>query len=369
MSGFDLQRIIRPDLLDMPGYVPITPTDVLAEQYGIAPDDVIKLDGNENPYGPSPRALAAIAAERNYHIYPDPDQRKVRDALARHLDVDAERIVCGLGSDDLIDLILRATLTPGDAVINCPPTFGMYPFSTQVTGGRVIDVPRLESFALDVDTIVKHAAAAKLLFLASPNNPTGSCASRDEIERLLTTGLLVVVDEAYIEFAGEERSMLPLLRDHTNLVVLRTFSKWAGLAGLRAGYGVMAPELASLLMTIKQPYNLNVAAGVAMIASLEDKALLLERVCAITGTRNRLASMLAGIDWIEPYASEANFILCRLDGVDALEAKQRLAKRGIFVRYFDTPTLRNCLRISVGLDEDNEPLLRALREIGAELGR
>ena len=378
MSGkkTDIRAMIRPDLLDLPPYVPIAPTDVLAQQYGHAPEDVIKLDGNENPFGPSPRALEAIAAERAYHIYPDPDQTKVRAALARDLDVEAERIVCGLGSDDLIDLILRAVLSPAagspgrrDGVINCPPTFGMYPFSTQIAGGRVLDAPRLDSFALDMDAIVKLAPAAKLIFLASPNNPTGNRAKRAEIERLLDTGLLVVIDEAYIEFAGVEHSSVPLVRERENLAVLRTFSKWAGLAGLRAGYGVMAPELASVLMTIKQPYNLNVAAGVAMLASLEDKALLMERACEICGTRDRLFALLSAIDWIMPYPSEANFILCRLDGVDAIEVQSRLARRGIFVRYFDTPMLRNYLRISAGLEEHNEPLVRALREIGAELGR
>jgi histidinol-phosphate aminotransferase len=373
---FDMRAMIRADLLDLPGYVPITPTDVLAERYGIAPESVIKLDGNENPYGPSPKALAAIAEERSYHIYPDPDQARVRAALAAHLDVSADGIVCGLGSDDLIDLIMRAIITPAagspgrrDGVINCAPTFGMYPFSTEIAGGRVVDVPRLESFALDVASIERAAPGAKLIFLASPNNPTGNRMSHDELERLLVTGLLVVVDEAYIEFAGTAQSFVPLVASNENLVVLRTFSKWGGIAGLRAGYGVMSPVLAAVLMTIKQPYNLNVAAGVAMLASLEDRALLDERACTIAGTRERLAALLSEIGWIAPYPSEANFILCRLNGVDAVEVKARLATRGIFVRHFDTPALRNHLRISVGLEEHNEPVVRALREIGAELGR
>jgi histidinol-phosphate aminotransferase len=366
---FDIRSLIRADLLEMPGYVPITPTDVLAEQYGIAARDIIKLDGNENPYGPSPRAIEAIANEPRYHIYPDPDQTAVRKALSEDLGVEMERIVCGLGSDDLIDLLLRAVVAPGDGVIDCPPTFGMYPFSAEVAGGQVLDAPRREDFTLDLDAMEALAPRAKLLFLASPNNPTGNRASAEELRRLLATGLLIVVDEAYVEFAGLQHSFVPLVRDHANLVVLRTFSKWAGLAGLRAGYGIMAPELASVLMTIKQPYNLNVAAGAAMLASLRDKPALMERVCAITGTRNRLSELLATIEWVMPYPSEANFVLCRLDGVDALEVKGRLAKRGIFVRHFDTPMLRNCLRISAGLDEHNEPVVRALREIGAELGR
>jgi histidinol-phosphate aminotransferase len=245
----------------------------------------------------------------------------------------------------------------------------MYPFGVDVAGGRVIDVPRLEHFELDLDAVEGAATQAKLIFLASPNNPTGNRLGIAELERLLRMPLLVVVDEAYIEFAGTEHSFVPLVAAHANLVVLRTFSKWAGLAGLRAGYGVMPPELASVLMTIKQPYNLNVAAGVAMVASLEDKALLMERVCALTGTRNRLQELLRGIPWLTPYPSEANFILCRLDRVDAVEVKSRLAKRGIFVRYFDTAMLRNHLRISVGLPEHNERIVAALSEIGAELGR
>ncbi len=369
MKDFDVRAIIRPDLLELPGYIPIEPTDVLAARLGIDPASVLKLDGNENPYGPSPNALAAIRSESTYHIYPDPDQTAAREAIAAYVETDRERVVCGLGSDDLIDLILRAVVAPGDAVINCPPTFGMYPFSTEIAGGSVIVVPRQESFALDIAAIEKAASGAKAIFLASPNNPTGNLLSREEIKRLLALPVLVVIDEAYMEFAGREHSSIPLLGEHENLVVLRTFSKWAGLAGLRAGYGVMAPALASLLMTIKQPYNLNVAAGLAIVAALEDRLQLDEWACAITGTREKLFEALSAIDWIQPYPSDANFILCRLEGVDAVEVKERLAKRGIFVRYFDTPMLRNHLRISVGLPEHTDIVVTALQEIGAELGR
>jgi len=369
VKGFDVRKLIRPDILEMPGYEPITPTDVLAERLGIAPDRVIKLDGNENPYGPSPKALEAIRRHEAYHIYPDPDQARVRAALAEYAGVEPERIVCGQGSDDLIDLVMRAVLAPGDAVINCAPTFGMYPFSAGIAGARVADAPRREDFSLDLDAIVRLTPMAKAIFLASPNNPTGNLLSDGEIERLLDLDLLVVIDEAYIEFAGRDRSNVSLAREHANLVVLRTFSKWAGLAGLRAGYGIMAPALAEILMTIKQPYNLNVAAGVAMLAALEDRDVLDERACKIAGTRNRLAAMLASIDWLRPYPSDANFILCRLDGVDAVEVKARLAARGIFVRHFDTPMLRNHLRISAGLEEHNAVVVEALREIGGELGR
>lgn len=376
MRDFDPRSLIRADLLDLPGYVPIEPTDVLARRLGIDPAAVLKLDGNENPYGPSPKALDAIRSEAAYHIYPDPDQRAARQAIARYLNgsnppppVDIDQIVCGLGSDDLIDLLLRATISPGDTVINCPPTFGMYPFSTEIAGGRVIEVARQESFALDIAAIERASSEAKAIFLASPNNPTGNLLSPQETERLLALPLLVVIDEAYIEFAGREPSSVALVSGNPNLVVLRTFSKWAGLAGLRAGYGVMSPVLASVLMTIKQPYNLNVAASTAVVAAIDDQPLLDERACKITGTRNRMLEAFAAIPWLTPYPSDANFILCRLEGLDAVEVKERLAKRGIFVRYFDTPALRNHLRISVGLEEHVDIVTTALREIGAELGR
>lgn len=369
MNDFDVRALIRPDILELPGYVPIEPTDVLAKRLGLASERVLKLDGNENPFGPSPNALAAIHGESAYHIYPDPDQRAVREALASYVEASPAQIVCGQGSDDLIDLIMRAVVAPGDAVISCPPTFGMYQFSAELAAGRVIEAPRNEDFSIDLAAISELARDAKAIFLASPNNPTGNLLSEDEIERLLRLDLLVVIDEAYIEFAGRQHSSATLVRTHPNLVVLRTFSKWAGLAGLRAGYGVMAPALAAVLMNIKQPYNLNVAAGVAMLGALEDRALLDERACKITGTRNAMAEQLGTIDWLQVYPSDANFVLCRLDGVDAVEVKERLASRGIFVRHFDTPLLRNHLRISAGLEEHVAIVAEALREIGGELGR
>jgi len=364
MSAADLTRLLRPDLLAMEGYEPIEPTDVLAEALGIPPERVVKLDGNENPYGPSPRALAALADARSYHIYPDPQQRKVRRALAGYLGVNEELVVAGSGSDELIDLVLRATLSPGERVIDCPPTFGMYSFSTSVCGGRVVEVPRREDFSLDLPGIEEAAGrGAKVIFVASPNNPTGNAVSPREVEALLGLGLLVVVDEAYVEFGGE--SLVSRVPEQERLVVLRTFSKWAGLAGLRAGYGVLPPALASLLLRIKPPYNLNVAAQVAVLASLEDVDLLRERVASLVRERQRLYRGLERVAFLRPYPSQANFLLCRVEGLEARWVRDRLAERGIFVRHFDTPLLRGYLRISVGLPEHTDALLRALKDLPA----
>ncbi len=364
-TAADVTRLFRPDLQQMADYEPVEPTDVRAEALGIPAERIAKLDGNENPYGPSPKALAALADARSYHIYPDPEQRKVRRALAAFVGVNEELLVAGSGSDELIDLILRATLSAGDGVINCAPTFGMYSFSTSVCGGRVMEVPRREDFSLDLPGIEKAVErGAKVVFVASPNNPTGNVVSSREVEALLDLGLLVVVDEAYVEFSGE--SLVSWVPERERLVVIRTFSKWAGLAGLRAGYGVLPPALASLLLRIKPPYNLNVAAQVAVLASLEEADLLRERVASLVKERERMHGELGRVPFLRPYPSEANFLLCRVEGPEARWVRDRLAERGIFIRYFDTPLLRGCLRISVGLPEHTAALLRALKELPAD---
>ena len=354
-------RLVRPELLALLGYEPIEPVDVLAEALGIPPEQVLKLDGNENPYGASPRVKEALADFDLYHIYPDPEHRRVREALADYLGVGAEHIVVGNGSDELLELIPRLFLSRGDVTVIAPPTFGVYSFATRVWGGRVVEAPRREDFGLDLRALREASKGAKLVFLASPNNPTANAMSGEELEALLSTDALVVVDEAYAEFCG--RSFVELVPQRENLAVLRTFSKWAGLAGLRAGYGIFPAAVAELLGKVKMPYNVSVAAQVAMLASLEDTALLRERVRLIVRERDRLFGELAAIPGLRPFSSEANFILCRIETLDARDVWQRLRRQGIFVRYFDEPMVRDCIRISVGRPEDSQRLLAALREI------
>jgi histidinol-phosphate aminotransferase len=282
-------------------------------------------------------------------------------ALADYVGVGAEHIVVGSGSDELLELIPRLFLSPGDTAAIPVPTFGVYSFATQVWGGRVVEVLRRQDFGLDLPALREASKGAKLVFLASPNNPTGNPVSGEELEALLSTGALVVVDEAYAEFC--DCSFVELVPRRENLAVLRTFSKWAGLAGLRAGYGIFPAAVAELLRKVKMPYNVSVAAQLAMLASLEDIALLRERVGLIVRERERLSGALAAIPGLRPIPSEANFILCRIEIMDARDIWQRLRRRGIFVRYFDEPMVRDCIRISVGRPEDSQRLLAALREI------
>ena len=358
----NIDKLIRPELATIAGYVPIEPAEVLSQRTELPSNKVIKLDGNENPYGCSPKVYQALAAYPYYHNYPDPEQTELRMALEKYTGLNRQNIVCGMGSDELIDLILRLFLKSGDEVINCPPTFGMYPFSTDVCGGKVIDVPRTDDFNLNVAGVKKALNnRTKVIFVASPNNPTGNITTEQQIMELVETGKAVVVDEAYFEFG--DSTMADLVPSYPNLIVLRTFSKWAGLAGLRIGYGFFAVEIAGYLMKIKQPYNVNAAAQAAVLASLADIEYLRANVLKIITERERLFSKLRELAWLKPHPSSGNFILCSLPKGKAKETWQQLRRKGIFVRYFDTSGLRDCLRISVGKPEDTNALVKALEEV------
>jgi histidinol-phosphate aminotransferase len=258
----------------------------------------------------------------------------------------------------------------------------MYPFDADVNASRCIEVPRKADFSLDVESICKAVEAdqPKILFIASPNNPDGSLLDPKTMDKLLSLPLLVVLDEAYIEFAdplpppssvsplpdnlGASLSRVREVPSRENLVVLRTFSKWAGLAGLRIGYGAFPLWLMPTLWKSKQPYNVNVAASVAAQVSLEHKDELAKVVELLKAERTHLFAALQKIPYLKPYPTRSNFILCQVTGRDAAELKSRLAaEHGVFIRYFNKPGLRDHIRISVGRPQDTDTLLDALRSI------
>lgn len=369
----DLPNLIRPDIADLEAYTPILPLDVLAERLHLPVESLVKLDANENPFGPAPAALAALANEAHYAIYPDPEHTALRRALSDFIGQPIERILCGAGADEVIDLLLRVVLQPGDSVIDCPPTFGMYAFDTAINAGNRIVVPRRADFSLDLPAIGQAVAnhRPKVLFIASPNNPSGNATPLAEIIQLLRLPVLVVVDQAYIEFTDPMYDALDLLGQHENLVVLRTFSKWAGLAGLRIGYGVMHAQLAAHVWKIKQPYNVNQAALVAALAALHDSEHLPQSIAAIVAERERLIAAVQSLGWLQPYPSQTNFVLCRVTNAAgkpaparAAQTYQHLQQQGILVRYYRKPDLNDCLRISVGTPAQHERLLAALRAMG-----
>ena len=353
--------LIRPHLASVRPYQPVDPPEVLAERAGIPRESVVKLNGNENPYGPSPKALEAVS-NAELHIYPDPFQRSLRAALSDYAGFPAENIIAGAGSDELIDLLFRLFIEPGDAILDCDPTFAMYSFCARVAGGELKMVERGELFEIDLPA-VRDAVddRTKIVFISSPNNPTGNLASEAEVRALLDTGLIVVIDEAYYEFSGE--TVAHLVAEYDNLAVLRTMSKWAGLAGLRIGYAIMDGALVDHIMDIKSPYNVNVAAEAAALASLEDREYLLGNVARIVEDRARLCESLGEIPGVKPWPSSGNYILCQMDGAEsAARVYDELAARGVFVRKFGSARLADCFRVAVGTPAENAAFLAALRE-------
>jgi histidinol-phosphate aminotransferase len=380
-----IAHLLRRDIAALEPYTPVAPIEVLAARLGLPVERIIKLDANESPYGASPRALAALAAVSGHPgpgggaprygdpsvvaIYPDPNHTLLREQLSRYTGQPAERIICSSGSGELIDLLMRALLQPGDTIVDCPPTFGMYGFDAGVHGARVVEVPRDEAFSIDIEGVAEATEryGAKLIFVTLPNNPTGNLTPRAEIERLLELPMMVVVDEAYGEFAGQ--SVVDLVGRYANLAVLRTFSKWAGLAGLRIGYGLFHEELIQHLWKIKQPYNINVAAQAAALGSLEDVDYLMEKVACIVAERERIYARLQTLPGLYVYPSQANFLLCRVKIGDAKALKENLMRRGILVRYFSKRGLSDCIRFSIGTPEQNDVLLAALEELVGEAAR
>jgi histidinol-phosphate aminotransferase len=394
----DVESLINPHLRAMQPYTPIVPFEVLSRRLGRAPEDIVKLDANENPYGPSPRALEAIASAGTLHIYPDPEQTLLREAISSYINVPMEHILCGAGGDEIIDLIGRAFIQAGDAIIDLPPTFGMYRWEADVVNAQYVKVPRRDDFSIDVEAVERlvnsnwvmgHLDRAqsqlpithyKLLFVTNPNNPDGSVVSEDDLNRLLALPVVVVLDEAYIDFSTQP-SRAGWVAQHDNLIVLRTFSKLAGMAGLRVGYGIFPLPVIKHLWKIKQPYTPNVAGTVGAIAALGDPDYLRDNVQRIVAERERMGELLSELGWLQPLPSETNFILCRvnqnltggaqrtdLSGVSpdlpvGKQVKLALEQHGVLVRWFDKDGLRNCIRISVGRPDQTDRLMAALKSI------
>lgn len=355
----------------MDPYTPILPYEILAQRLNRKPDDLVKLDANENPYGPAPAVADALANAPYMHIYPDPASLFLRQALEEYTSVPKDYLLAGAGADELIDLLFRLFVTPGtgESVVNCPPTFGMYKFDADVNGAELINVPRDKTtFAVDVDAVERVFAERgkgkypKLVFVASPNNPDGSVLSDDQLKRLLALPTVVVVDEAYFEFANDNR--ITWVPQYENLVVLRTFSKWAGLAGLRIGYGAFPLPIIKHLWKIKQPYNVSVAAQVAGIASIRQRDDLLKKVDRMVAQRHAFYERVAKYSWLFPYPSHSNYVLCRVgEGKNAADVKAQLADRGILIRYYTSKGLSDCIRISMGTPQQMEILYSALDEL------
>ena len=361
-----IRRLIKESILESSPYGAVKSLEETAAELDMPISDIIKLDQNENPYGTSLGVFDALATYDHFHQYPDATHRVARERISEYAGVPADRILIGNGSDEIIDMLFLLTLEPGDEVIVPVPTFGVYGARPPLYGGVVKNVPRKPDFDLDPDAVLDAVTErTKLIFLAHPNNPTGNLLTTQQLVRILRSGALVVVDEAYFEFS--DNTLLPMLGEWENMVILRTFSKWAGLAGLRIGYGIFPEKLAPQMWKVKPPFNVSVAGLKAIEAVLNDIDYLRETVSRVRVERGRMYRALRKLNFLQPFPSHGNYILCRVTRGDAHDVYQRLRQQGILVRSYKDDWLRDCIRISVGTPDDTTALLRALRNMVEEI--
>lgn len=353
----NIESLFKRGVMEMATYSPIEPPDQIARRLGLPESAIIKLDANENPYGVAAEVLDELSRAKYLSIYPDPAQKAIREEIAGYVGCAANNIVAGAGADELIDLICRLTLNPGDKVLTFTPTFSYYKHVVELNGGVLVDVHRGPDYSIDVTTLPAiDLSGIKVVLLCSPNNPPGNMLEREVLDFFLGKDMLVVVDEAYFEFS--RNTYADLIDSHSNLLVLRTFSKCFGLAGLRVGYGIMSPLLHEAIMKIKAPYSVNMAAEVALRVCLQNKEFFAAQVERMIATRDRVFSALQERDDLQVYLSHSNFILFRLKQANAKGLRDALEQKGILLRYFNTPQLQNHLRVSVGTDEQMDLFLK-----------
>jgi histidinol-phosphate aminotransferase len=359
----NLESLAQPAVLTQPVYEPGKPIEQVARELGLDPAGIIKLASNENPFGPSPKALAAARhALEHGELYPDGGCFALRQQLAAARLVQPDRIVVGNGSNEIIELLGHAFLGPADEVVIGAPAFVVYKLVTLLFGARVVEIP-LREWRHDLPAMAAAVTPrTKLVFVCSPNNPTGTANSEAELlafARALPEHVILVVDEAYAEYLENQPDLRPLIDEGRKIVCLRTFSKIYGLASLRVGYGYAGTELCSLLNRVRQPFNVNAIAQAAALAALEDREFAVH--CA-RENRAGLAQLEAGcrVLGLETVPSVANFMLVRVgDGTRVFEALQR---RGIIVRPVGSYGLPEWVRITIGSREQN---IRMLAELGA----
>ena len=341
----NLQKIFRKNILELTPYA-----SARSEFDGRAS---VFLDANENSYG--------SAAGGHYNRYPDPLQHALKERISMLKNVQPEQLFLGNGSDEAIDLLIRATCTPGiDNILLFPPTYGMYSVSAQINDVAIREVLLTPDFQLDIPAALAAIDAhTKLLFICSPNNPTGNILAQDSIEILLQNfSGLVVIDEAYMDFAPEQ-SWVSRLQGFPNLVILQTFSKAWGMAALRIGMAFASPEIIRILNAIKPPYNISAPAQELALEALNKQDITKRWTAEIITERIRLCEALQHFSFIQNiYPSDANFMLIKTE--NATRLYQYLLKKEIVVRNRTTmPLCHNCLRITVGTKAENETLIEA----------
>lgn len=359
--------LVSQTVAEMRAYPPGRPWRAVAEELGIPPEELLLLAANENVLGPSPLAIAAAEkALSAVNYYPDGASSDLKAALARHLGVGPERIVVGNGSNDIIELLVRTFVQPEEAVITAWPSFVVYRLVAQAHSRVALTVP-LSNDRYDLTSLGAHVDhRTKIVFIANPNNPTGTYITRRELGAFLDRipkQVIVVLDEAYIEYVDAPDFPNGLLDfpGRPRLVVLRTFSKAYGLAGLRVGYGVMDPELVDYVERVRQPYNVSAVSQAAAVAALEDREHV-ERSRRMV--RDGMAQVVEGLAelGLAHVPSQANFIVVKLP-CDGATVQGELRKRGIMVRAMAPYGMPESVRFTIGTREMNARVLETLREI------
>lgn len=368
-----MSRILPPTLPQVAGlepYKPGKPIEELERELGIK--GAIKLASNENPLGPSPKAQAAVkACAANLHRYPDGAGYELRKALSGQLGLPMAQIILGNGSNELIEFLCRAFVHQGDEALAAQYAFLMYDKLVTVAGGRLIEVP-LKGFAIDLDAILAAVTPqTRLIFLNSPHNPAGTAISQEALSGFLAQvppGVLVVLDEAYIDFADDPQVARghDFLDSQTPVLVMRTFSKSAGLAGCRIAYGLGPVEVTDILNRVRQPFNTSIPAQAAALAALGDTEHLARTLAVTREGRETFYACFRELGFAY-VPSQANFVTVRL-GPRAGEVADLLLRRGVIVRKMASYGLDEYLRISVGLPEENQRFTTELRAIWSELG-
>lgn len=351
-----MDGLVRDEVKGIPEYVP-----------GKSAAGAVKLASNENPFGPSPKSLEAIAKEtKNLHTYPDQKSILLREALAKQWDLPESCFICGNGSDDIMQIIAATYLNPGDEVIFSKNTFSVYELVTRLFAGRSISV-KMKDLEIDLEGFAAAITPkTKLIFFANPNNPTGTIVSAKDLDAFMEKapdGAIVIVDEAYSDFV--ERKDFPdsvkYIREGKNVIVLRTFSKFYGLAGLRVGYGIAKKELIAPMMKVKMPFNVNRLAQVGAIAALEDKAFLEKTYKNNLEGKKYLYSELDRLE-LGYKKTGANFIFINLKR-SADECFMQMMKQGIIIRPLTSFDLPEAIRVSIGTPEQNQKFITALSKV------
>lgn len=360
----NFESLVKPSLLTQPVYEPGKPIEYVARELGLDPASIIKLASNENPFGPSPKAVAAAKrALEHGHLYPDGGCFELRQKLALRFEMRPDEFVIGNGSNEIIELLGHAFLGPGDEVVMATPAFVVYKLVTLLFGSRVIEVP-LREWRHDLAAIgAAITPRTKLVFVCSPNNPTGTANSEADLMgfvRGLPEHVMVVIDEAYAEFLETPPDLRPLIREGRKIICLRTFSKIYGLASLRVGYGYADAQLCGLLNRVRQPFNVNAIAQAAAVAALEDRefadSTAQKNRVGLEQIRNACAEL-----GLEVVPSVANFILIKVGS--GLQTFRELQGRGVIVRPLDSYGMREWIRVTVGSHEEVERLFAGFRAL------